>query len=60
MIYDWLTARGVRFLPVVQWVERGLKLALNSVRHGLAHRDIRLYSLGLPRGKFRISGRPSQ
>jgi predicted oxidoreductase len=31
MIYHWLKARGVRFFPVVHWVERGLYTAGNSV-----------------------------
>jgi predicted oxidoreductase len=31
MIYDWLTARGVSFLPAVQWAERGLLEPGNTV-----------------------------
>jgi predicted oxidoreductase len=31
MIYDWLTARGVGFLPMVQWVERGLLQPGNTI-----------------------------
>ncbi len=31
MIYDWLTARGVRFLPMVQWAERGLLEPGNTI-----------------------------
>lgn len=31
MIYDWLTHRGIRFFPSVQWVERGLFGDGNSV-----------------------------
>jgi predicted oxidoreductase len=31
MIYDWLTRRGVRFLPVVQWAERGLLEPGNTI-----------------------------
>ena len=31
MIFDWLTARGVEFLPVVNWAERGLFRPGNSV-----------------------------
>ena len=30
-IHDWLKARGVRFFPVVHWVERGLYRPGNSV-----------------------------
>ena len=30
-VRDWLTARGVKFLPVVNWVERGLYQPGNSV-----------------------------
>ena len=31
LIFDWLTARGVEFLPVVNWAERGLFQPGNSV-----------------------------
>jgi predicted oxidoreductase len=31
LIFDWLTARGVEFLPVVNWAERGLFRPGNSV-----------------------------
>lgn len=31
MIYDWLTTRGVSFLPVVQWAERGLLEPGNTI-----------------------------
>ncbi len=31
LIYDWLTARGVEFLPLVNWAERGLFGPGNSV-----------------------------
>jgi predicted oxidoreductase len=31
MIYDWLTARAVTFLPVVHWAERGLIRVGNSI-----------------------------
>jgi len=31
MIYDWLTKRSVRFMPVVNWPERGLFKPGNSV-----------------------------
>lgn len=31
MIYDWLRARGVRFLPMPLWVERGLHGGGNSL-----------------------------
>jgi len=31
LIYDWLTGRGVQFLPVVNWAERGLFRPGNSV-----------------------------
>ncbi len=31
MIYDWLTDRGVRFLPVVHWAERGLLEPGNTI-----------------------------
>lgn len=31
MIYDWLTARSVRFLPLVHWPERGLIQAGNAL-----------------------------
>ncbi len=30
-IYDWLKARGVKFFPVVHWIERGLFKPGNSV-----------------------------
>lgn len=30
-VYDWLLARGIRFVPVVQWLERGLFRPGNSV-----------------------------
>jgi len=30
-VFDWLTARGVRFLPMPMWVERGLYTPGNSV-----------------------------
>lgn len=30
-VYDWLRRRGVRFFPVVHWVERGLYTPGNSV-----------------------------
>jgi len=31
LIFDWLTERGVRFLPLVNWAERGLFRPGNSV-----------------------------
>lgn len=31
VVYDWLRAAGVRFFPVVHWVERGLDTPGNSV-----------------------------
>jgi predicted oxidoreductase len=31
MIYDWLTAWGVSFLPAVQWAERGLPEPGNTI-----------------------------
>jgi predicted oxidoreductase len=31
MIYDYLTAAGVEFLPVVNWPERGVHVPLNSL-----------------------------
>ena len=31
LVYDWLTARGVSFLPLVNWAERGLFRPGNSV-----------------------------
>lgn len=31
LVYDWLRERGVRFFPVVHWVERGLHGEGNSV-----------------------------
>ncbi len=30
-VYDWLRQRGIRFFPVVHWVERGLEPPGNSV-----------------------------
>lgn len=30
-VYDWLVARGIRFVPMVQWLERGLFRPGNSV-----------------------------
>ncbi|HSO21330.1 MAG TPA: FAD-binding dehydrogenase [Chondromyces sp.] len=31
LVFDWLSARGVRFLPLVNWAERGLFRPGNSV-----------------------------
>jgi len=31
LVFDWLTARGVSFLPLVNWAERGLHRPGNSV-----------------------------
>ena len=38
LIWDWLTGKGVSFLPVINWPERGLFLPGNSVPQiGRAH-----------------------
>ncbi|GHF20752.1 KsdD-like steroid dehydrogenase [Kordiimonas sediminis] len=31
LVYDWIIRRGLRFIPAVQWVERGLYAPGNSV-----------------------------